>query len=849
MVVQKNNMKQYIVTLMFLCFTCFFAYSQQNLNGTKDTITKTSDRGVLSGKITDAQSGTALSGANVFIHDINLGVVSGNDGNFKTASVPSGSYLVEVSFVGHKSVSENIFINGDTKHDFKLEENYTEASEVIVTGVSKATQIRRSPVPIVSVSHDYLISNLSTNAIDAIAKIPGVRGVTTGPNVSKPFIRGLGYNRILTLYDGMRQEGQQWGDEHGIEVDQYSIQKVEIIKGPASLTYGSDAMAGVVNLISTPPAAEGKTIGDITTEYQSNNKYLGGSAMMSGTKNGFEWLGRISHKQATNYQDKVDGRVYGTAFNETDANALFGLHRKWGNSTLNFVLFNDLQEIPDGSRDSATRKFTRQITEADTVRPIVSDADLNSYKIATLHQHIQHYKIFWNNNFFLNNTSRLSVNLGYQQSVRREFNHPVLSAIPGLYLQLNTYVYDIKYFPKEIDKWAIIAGVNGMYQDNTVTNGTEFVIPSYHQFDIGPFVMVKKTFDKLDVSGGLRYDIRSFNNFQLYSSPDPVTGFDRAVYGADTVGAKMIFPNYNKVFAGLSGSAGLTYNFNERFSLKANIARGFRAPNIAEISANGVHPGTNIYQLGNPNFKPEFNLQEDVGFTYLSKQVAASLSLFNNNIQNYIYNEKLVNSHGTDSIIVPGNQTFQFLAERARLYGGEATLDIHPVKALHFENSFSVVYGDNLGIKGKPISSDAKYLPYIPPAHGISELRLDFSSKTAHIINGFVKVQLEYYAAQNRAYIAFGTETPTSGYSLFNSGAGATFTDKKGKPVLSLYLMGNNLFDVAYQDHLSRLKYFVWQTASGYNVPSPNGGYGIYNMGRNISFKIDVPLDFKSNKT
>ena len=113
------------------------------------------------------------------------------------------------------------------KHDFQLEENYTEASEVVVTGLSKATQIKRSPVPIVSVSHDYLVSNLSTNVIDAISKIPGIRGVTTGPNVSKPFIRGLGFNRILTLYDGVRQEGQQWGDEHGIEVDQYAIQKLK----------------------------------------------------------------------------------------------------------------------------------------------------------------------------------------------------------------------------------------------------------------------------------------------------------------------------------------------------------------------------------------------------------------------------------------------------------------------------------------------------------------------------------------------------------------------------------------------------------------------------------------------
>ena len=188
---------------------------------------------------------------------------------------------------------------GDGKQlNFKLPESFVDEGEVIVTGVSRATLIKRNPVPIVSVSHDYLVTNLATNAIDALVKIPGVRAVTTGPNVSKPFIRGLGYNRILTLYDGVRQEGQQWGDEHGIEVDQYSEEKVEIIKGPASLSYGSDALAGVVNIIPTQPAPEGKTIGDAVVDYQSNNKYIGGSVFMSKTKNGIEWLGRLSHKQA-----------------------------------------------------------------------------------------------------------------------------------------------------------------------------------------------------------------------------------------------------------------------------------------------------------------------------------------------------------------------------------------------------------------------------------------------------------------------------------------------------------------------------------------------------------------------
>ena len=826
-------MKKVILFIIVALNTYIIGHSQKNAAH------------ILTGKVIDAKTGAAIPEANISIPDIKIYAVADNNGIYKTPPVPFGTYLVEVSSIGYKSVSTSIFFNGNITHDFKLEENFTESSEVVVTGLSRATQIKRSPVPIISVGHDYLSSNLSTNAIDAISKLPGISAVTTGPNVSKPYIRGLGFNRILTLYDGVRQEGQQWGDEHGIEVDQYGVQKVEIIKGPASLSYGSDALAGVVNLIPVSPAPEGKTVGDIVADYQTNNKYLGGSAMLSSTHQGFEWMGRISHKQATNYKDKVDGRVFGTAFNETDASAFLGLHRQWGYSTLNFVLFDDTQEIPDGGRDSATRRFTRQITEEDTVREIVSDEDLKSYKIEHLHQRVQHYRVYWNNNFILSNGGRIGVNLAFQRSVRREFSHPVLYKIPGLYLKLNSYNYDIKYYLPDLNKWIITTGINGMYQTNDVTGGTEFVIPSYHQFDFGPFVMARKTFGKLDVAGGIRYDIRSFKNFALYSAPDPVTGFDSPV-SANTPGADTVFSDYNKTFAGMTGSAGLTYNFTDKFSIKANIARGFRAPNISEISANGVHPGTNIYQLGNPNFKPEFSWQEDAGLLYSSKQVEFMLDFFNNNIQNYIYNQKLVNPDGTDLILVPGNQTFQFEAARAHLYGGEVSLDIHPIKTIHFENSLSVVYGDNKGVKGKTLNPDAKYLPFIPPAHGISELRFDFSNKTAHIIKGFIKAQVEYYAAQNRAYLEFGTETPTPGYALFNAGTGCTFTNKTGKPILSVYIIGNNLFDRAYQDHLNRLKYFVWQTDAGYTVPAPNGGYGIYNMGRNISFKIDVPLDFSS---
>jgi len=795
--------------------------------------------GSLTGKVTDKSKGSPLEGASVYIPDLRVGAVVDASGIYKFNNLPSGSYLIEVHSVGFKTVTKTVTVSGPVTQDFTLSDESIEESPVVVTGLSKATLIKRSPVPIVAVSHDYITTNLSTNIIDAIAKVPGVSALTTGPNVSKPFIRGLGYNRILSLYDGVRQEGQQWGDEHGIEVDQYSVDKIEVIKGPASLTYGSDALAGVVNLIPSSPAPEGKTIGDIQAEYQTNNGLFGGSGMVASTKNGFEWLARVSHKQATNYQNKIDGRVFNTAYNETDANLAMGLHRRWGYSHLNLSLFDDLQEIPDGGRDSATGKFTQTITEAGDVR-IVSDADLKSYTMTPLHQHVQHYRAYLTNNFIMGD-SRLAVNLGFQRSVRREFSHPEepYQDVAGLYLQLNSYSYDIKYYLPEFKGWNLTLGVNGMYQDNKVDKGTEFVIPSYHQFDIGPFALLKKTVGKLDIAGGARIDSRSFKNFALYSAPNPVTGFDMAVYGADTIGADFHFANYSHTFSGFTGSIGATYNFTEQFSLKANLSRGFRAPNIAEIGANGVHPGTGIYQIGSGDFKPEFSLQEDLGLEYTSSHVRATLSVFNNTISNYIYNQRLVSSAGDDSLSGnPSVPTYKFQQGKAQLYGGEFSLDIHPVRTLHIENTLSTVYALNKGIDPKLKTNENKYLPFIPPVHGLSELRLDWEARSSHLVNGFVKVQVAWYAAQNRAYTADNTESATPGYTLINAGIGAGITNGNGKTICNVYIMGNNLFDVAYYDHLSRLKYFL------YSGDDSNPAHGIHNMGRNIALKLEFPLDF-----
>lgn len=789
----------------------------------------------LTGKITDQETGQAIAGATIYIPDLKTGAATDTARFYRIDNLPRRKLLIQVMFLGYKTAIERVDLATTHTMDFVLKQTIAEVNEIVVTGTSRATEIRQNPVPMATIDSRMMQQNLNTNVIDVIAKLPGISAVTTGPNVSKPFIHGLGFNRVLTLYDGVRQEGQQWGDEHGIEVDENSVDRIEVVKGPASLTYGSDALAGVVNLIPAPPVPNGTMKGRALADYQFNNGLYSGAVSLAGNNNGFVWGGTASHKQATNYQNKYDGRVYGTSFNETDLNGNIGLTKHWGYANVNFSLFDDLQEIPDGSRDSISRKFTRQITENDFFRPIVTNSELSSYKIAPMHQHVQHYRVYSSNSFIIGN-GKIGLLLGDQTSVRREFSHPESPDLAGLYLVLNTLTYDLKYYLPEFNKWETTLGINGMFQNNT-NKGTEFIIPDYRQFDLGPFALVQKSFHKLALSAGVRYDSRRFNNDEMFVRSNPQTGYDMQVSSPN--GAEHIFLKFKHTFSGFSGSIGATYNLSNSFLIKGNIARGFRAPNIAEISANGVHPGTLIYQIGNTEFKPEFSLQGDLGVSYSSSHVTGNIEIFNNTITNYIFNQKLLNNSGGDSIMVKGNQTFKFQQAKAQLYGGEVSLDIHPhpLDWLHFENSLSLIYGSNRGGNGVQLNENNKYLPFIPPLHTNSELRANVKRKLNHFSSIYAKIGMEYYAKQDRVYSAYGTETPTPGYTLFNAGIGTALTNSHGKVLFTIDILENNITDLAYQSHLSRLKYFE---------PYPNnltGRSGIYNMGRNISLKLIVPLE------
>ncbi len=791
----------------------------QNLVETRIvTVTNIAAKGTLKGSITDAKTGKPLVGAAIFLHDAKVGVTSNADGTYTIANIPSGKHLIEVSYIGYSTIIETVDIEENTIKNFSLKESAVEQEAVTVTGVASATKTKQSPQPVSIVKKSDLLQTSSSNIIDALSKlIPGVSGLSTGPAISKPVIRGLGYNRVVTIHDGIRQEGQQWGDEHGIEVDEYSVQRVEVLKGPASLMYGSDAMAGVVHLITNVPVEQGTVKANILGSFLDNNGLYGGNANVAAHfKNGFNFNVYGTYKSAADYQNKYDGKVFNSGFNERNFGGYLGINKSWGYSHLLISNFNQKLGVVEGERDAVTGKFL--VYAGTPAEHIATNNELATRTLFNPYQYITHFKIASDNNIAIGK-GRLAINLGYQRNQRRELGDYTQPNVPGLHFDLQTINYSIQYLFADKNGWRTAIGANGMYQQNR-NKGDEVLIPEYNQFDIGTYITTKKTFNnKLTVSGGIRGDYRNVIGSKYFEA------------------SNLKFSPFNKTFGNVSGSVGLSYNTSDAVTLKLNVARGYRSPSVSELASNGAHEGTNRYEYGDNNLKTETSFQIDGGIDVNTPHISFGVSAFYNNINNYIFYSKLEAKAGGDSLVNDGSgnfiQAFKFRQSIATLYGFEAKLDIHPhpLDWLHFENSFSLVAGQfNQSFEG------SNKLPFIPSPRLQSELRGDFKTVGKSFKNLYIKFEMDNVAKQNRVFTAYNTETPTDGYTLFNIGTG-TEISCKGKTLFSINLGLNNITDVAYQNHLSRLKY------AGENLAT--GRIGVFNMGRNFSLKVNVPLSFK----
>ncbi|MES2646844.1 MAG: TonB-dependent receptor [Bacteroidota bacterium] len=775
-------------------------------------------RGSLQGRITDEETGKPLAGASLYFPDLRTGAAADSNGQFKFNYLPVGNYIIDITYQGFASLALPVVISGETSRDFTLNSTVAENDNVTVTGVSKATSIRVTPIPVSVVRKQDLYRSSANNIIEALTRKSGVSALTTGPAVAKPVIRGLGYNRVVTLSDGMRQEGQQWGDEHGIEIDEYSVQRAEILRGPASLMYGSDAIGGVLNIQSYIPVPENVIRANLSACYNGNNQLFGSHADISGKKNGFIFSASASTKNAGDYRNRYDGRVLNSRFKEADFGATIGINRNWGYSHLVVSNFDQHIGIIEGDRDQNGRFLLYSGTNQEHA---ATNNELTGKKLFVPNQQIQHFKLALDNNFNLGN-GRLSALIGFQHNKRQEFGEVDQPNTPESFFDLKTINYNIAYHFAETKGWKMAVGVSGMQQENK-NKAEEALIPDYALFDAGGYFFLQKNINsKLVFTGGVRLDNRHLETDELL----------------DDFG-KTKFEALSNNFANFSASAGASYLANDAFTFKANISRAFRAPGVAELTANGEHEGTNRFEIGTADLKSETSLQGDLAIEYNASHISFSLTPYINRISNYIFLQKLQTAAGTDSMIVGDNGDlvpgYKFNQQTATLGGLEFSVDLHPhpLDWLHFENSLSYVKG-----RFTQAVDGSKNLPMIAPLRLLSELRAEWAkpSKLKGLENLYFKVEMDASQKQSNPFTGYSTETVTAGYALINAGIGTDLLLKKHKWA-SFHFSFNNVFDKAYQSHLSRLKYTAENQATG--------RMGVFNMGRNFTARCIIPLEFK----
>ncbi|MGN7203367.1 TonB-dependent receptor [Pedobacter sp. SAFR-022] len=769
----------YMVVLLFtLSATTLFA---------AETIT-------FSGKVIDARSKAGLPGASVSIPDLRISVITDANGEFSISSAPTrGRFLIQIRYIGYKTLTESVDFSKSAAVVFEMEESVIEGKEIVITGSAFSSDNRQNSTSIATVTKEELLYNPSTNIIDALSKVPGVSQITTGPAISKPVIRGLSANRVVTLSNGVKQQGQQWGDEHGIEIDQYSAERVEILRGPASLMYGSDALGGVINILDALPAPDGTLRGEFLSNYATNNGLSGTSLMLQGNSNGLVYRARGSYRNAYSYKTPTE-YVPNSGFNETSFEGQIGLNKNWGYAHLDASSFRNNIGFYEPVRND--EGF---LVNEDGLVP--TKAENHDRSLAFPKQDVRHYKLALNSNILFNNGSLRST-IGYQQNQRRELE----SAGEGAALYLNNYAYsyDFKYTFKEINGWASVLGISGEFIHSLNTSAEEQLIPDFDSQAYGAFGFVKKTWDKNTFNIGARVDYRKLNSYAFE-------------------GEEVSFAAINNEFTNLSAALGYTHEFNEALSFKANAGTAFRGPNIAELSSNGVHEGAFRYEIGNPDLKQERSNQFDASFEYSDEYLSASVGGFLNSINNYIYynsNGEFIEVDGTDYPV------FNFVQNDALLRGIEASLTLHPVSFIHFENAFAFTRATNRSTK--------QSLPFIPAATLRNEFR--YEPKIPGTVHSYISVGLDNFFKQSKVD-AF--ETSTSGYTLLNAAVGTTLKLNK-KQELTIYVAGRNLLNKAYYDHLSRFK-------PG-RLSEEDPTFGIYNAGRNITFGFRLPLNITTGK-
>lgn len=712
----------------------------------------------ISGYVTDTNN-QKLSGVIVHIEENNSENTTDENGFYQFSSLPKGTNRVIFHLSGYETKSEIVTNNGtEIKLNVILSEKEQHLDEVIISTLYNKIQ-SQNVMKVEHASVKTLKENGATSLIDGIATIPGVSQISTGNSIGKPVIRGLSGNRVLVYSQGVRMENQQFGEEHGLGLNAAGIESVEVIKGPASLLYGSDALGGVVYFNPEKYASFQQKSADFEQKYFTNTQGTSTTFGFKASPSNFKFLVRGNYTSNADYKVPSSDRIINTRFIEKDFKSGIGYSNSKFSTDFRYNYNNLNLGLPEeGLENSGFRN------------PLYPKQEVDNH-VLSLNQ-----KVYFKN-------SKLEGDFGYSLNDRKELEAPNEIALS---MKLKTASYNVKYYLPKMSRWESIIGIQGIDQTNT-NFGEELLIPDANVKDFGAFATTNYTWNSNILQAGIRYDNRRINT---------------STHGIE--GEEGYFKAIDKHFNSFNASIGYKTNLSSYISTRINIASGFRAPNLSELTSNGVHEGSNRYEIGNSELKNEQNFQVDLNLEYKSEHFEWFINGFYNHVNNYIY----ITPTGAE---IDGNDVYNYVQNNAYLFGGEAGIHFHPhpYDWLHFTSSFESVTG----------KQNDNYLPLIPANQWKNNIRMEFES-FKYFQNAYLSYFFNYTFKQNNIN-EFETRTPD--YLLINFAVGGKVT--LGKTAFNVNLNTNNLLDKTYTNHLSRLK-----------------TDGINNMGRNIILSLNFDL-------
>ncbi len=743
----------------------------------------------LSGRIMEEHTVEPLEYASIYLSAKKLTFITDSSGLFHFDNLCEGDYELLYTHPGCKTEKKIVSIHSNTTLNLELHHHEIDLHEVTVS------QHKRESAPtqqIETLKEQALFESRGLSFAEALRTLSGVSSLRTGSTISKPVIHGMSGNRIVLVNNGIKLEGQQWGQDHAPEIDAYLAKKITVIKGASAIRYGSEAIAGVI-LSDPEPLPHKAGIGtELNYVFGSLNQQHDVCMLIQGNHNkikSLSWRLQGTYKiggnvRSPNYYQK------NTGLREYNFSGTIG----WKKEKYGFEIFGSYFNTKIGILSSSHTGSMADLKAAIQSSYPREQSDF-SYDINRPYQQVQHFTT--KANAYLNTKKgNILFQTSYQLNTREEYDKHIsrndsLAKLnrPALWLWIQTFHAEVMWDYK-IKKWQSLVG--GQFFSQTNTYKYSYLIPAYWNFNGGAFAIERWSNQKIELEFGARIDYRWMQAilFEKGKKREPIFQ-----YAIPTV------------------SAGVDYHINQKMKWNFHSGLAWRAPSMNELFVGGLHHSTATVEIGNEKLKSEQSLNLSSGLNLDYQWIQADVSLYTHLIKNYIY----LLPDTTPLLTIRGYfPVFRYTQTDVALNGSDINIAVFPIKNIKLEAKASLLWGVNL--------KTHDWLAQIPSHRFNYSIRYNFNP--IEKFNGmFLAINIVQVLKQNQLPKNNIDFLPApNAYWLLNFDAGTNVNIKHQN--FSVGFSIQNMLNKVYRDYMNRFRYFT-----------DEGGI-------NIMLRLKVPLFF-----